>query len=96
MSPAILTCVLSDDDLDVIEARCAAASPGPWTAFVEGRDHDSGDGFIQVGDVGNEPDMYVSRERRPAAAADLDFIASARQDIPALVAEIRRLRAANG
>ncbi|MFD6268778.1 hypothetical protein [Nocardia asteroides] len=88
--------MLSDDHLDVIEARCAAASPGPWTAFVEARDDDSGDDFIRVGDDGNESDMYVSRELLPAAAADLDFIASAPQDIPTLVAEIRRLRAANG
>lgn len=29
---ARLTHMLSDADLDAIEARCAAASPGPWTS----------------------------------------------------------------
>jgi hypothetical protein len=91
--------VLSDEDLDAIEARCAAASPGPWTSYVEGRDHWSGDDFIRVSEADDEPDMYVSRAEagaiRPASASDLDFIAAARQDVPSLVAEIRRLRAAN-
>jgi hypothetical protein len=36
--------------------------------------------------------MYVSLDGRPAGANDLDFIASARQDVPRLIAEIRRLR----
>jgi hypothetical protein len=84
-------------DLDAIEACCAAASPGPWMSYVEGRDHWSGDDFIYVSD--DEPDMYVSRAEagaiQPASASDLNFIAAARQDVPSLVAEIRRLRAAN-
>ncbi len=61
-----------------IERRCVAASPGPWKAFLEGRDHMSGDSMIRVGD-GDEPDMYVSRDHAPASVADLDFIAHARQ-----------------
>ena len=36
--------------------------------------------------------MYVTRDTKPAAAADLDFIAQARQDIPRLTSEVRRLR----
>lgn len=86
--------MVDDAELDVIEARCKAASPGPWKSFVEGRDHMSGDDFIRVG--GDEPDMYVSRHTssglRPASAEDLDFIAAARQDIPRLLAEVKRLR----
>lgn len=49
---------------------------GPWTSFIEGRDHVSGSSFIRVG---------------PEAEAK-DFIARARGDIPKLIAEIRRLR----
>jgi hypothetical protein len=93
----ILIAVLGDAELEAIEARCRAASPGPWKALVEGRDHWSGDDFIRVGDLDQEPDLYVSRDEaggiQPASAADLDFIACARQDIPALLAEVRRLRA---
>jgi hypothetical protein len=92
--------MLGDSELDAIEARCQAASPGPWRAFVEGRDHWGGDDFIRVSDLGEEPDMYVSRAAeaglRPASPADLDFIAAARQDIPKLLAEVRRLRSDSG
>jgi hypothetical protein len=88
--------VLDDAELEAIEARCEAVSPGPWKSFIEGRDHWSGDDFIRVGDSDDEPDMYVSRATpeglRPASRQDLDFIAAARQDVPRLVAEIRRLR----
>lgn len=92
----ILDSVLDDVELDAIEARCQAASPGPWKSFVEGRDHWSGDDFIRVGDDDDEPDMYVLRATaeglRPASVRDLDFIAAARQDSPRLLAEIRWLR----
>jgi len=90
--------VLTDEELDAIEARSKAASPGPWRSFVEGRDHLGGDDFIRVSDDSDEPDMYVIRAEagatRPASVADQDFIAAARQDIPTLVAELRRLRSA--
>jgi hypothetical protein len=77
---------LGDEELAAIEARCRAATPGPWRSFIEGRDHTSGDSFIQTtGD-----DIYLTG----ATAADQDFIANARQDIMRLVDEIRRLRAA--
>ena len=93
----ILNRVIDEAELDAIEARCRDASPGPWRSFVEGRDHWSGDDFMRVSDLDAEPDMYVSRAEagsiRPASTADLDFIAAARQDIPKLVAEIRRMRA---
>ncbi len=89
---------ISDDELDQIEQRASGASPAPWQAFIEARDHIAGDDFIRIGGLDDvQPDMYVqhylgaSSVRVPAA--DLDFIAHARQDIPRLVAEIRRLRA---
>jgi hypothetical protein len=89
---------LTDAALEQIERRCNAASKPPWQSFVEGRDHWGGDNFIRVGGMDDsEPDMYVSRAvgrgLAPASDADLDFIASARQDLPRLLAEVRRLRA---
>lgn len=61
--------------------------------LVEGRHHTSGDNFIRVGGLDDaEPDMYVLRDSVPASVADQDFIAHARQDIPRLLAEVRRLR----
>jgi hypothetical protein len=71
--------------LDAMEARLRAVTPGPWTSFVEARDHDGGSRFIQtpVGDI----------ELSGASVADQGFIANARQDLPRLVAEARRRRA---
>lgn len=89
---------LDESDLVTIESRAAAASPGPWTSYVEGRDHWGGDDFIQISKNDDEPDMYVMVHAvgpglTQASLADRDFIAHARQDIPRLVAEVRRLRA---
>ena len=90
---------ISDAELDEIEARALAATSAPWEAFVEGRDQFGGDDFIRTGGLDDDsPDMYVSlafSDRPgavPAPPADLDFIASARQDLPRLVQEVRRLR----
>lgn len=87
---------LTDDELDAMQARVEAASPGPWTSYVEGRDHVAGDSVIRVSENDDEDDLYVLRADenglRPALAADQDFIAHARQDVPRLIAEIRRLR----
>lgn len=84
---------LSDADLEEIERRVAAASPAPWQSFIEGRDHVAGDDFIRIaGFDDSQPDMYIRHELEPAPAADLDFIAHARQDIPRLIDEIRRLK----
>jgi hypothetical protein len=87
------------EQLSTIEERAAAASPGPWESFVEGRDHNSGDSFIRTGGMnGDGPDLYIQhdfpdQERDVSAAiANQDFIAQARQDVPRLVAEVRRLQ----
>ncbi|WP_053234675.1 hypothetical protein [Sandaracinus amylolyticus] len=81
-----MTDTLTETELDEIEHRCAAATPGPWTAFVEGRDHLAGSSFIRTA----SDDIEMSG----ASDADYDFIAHARQDMPRLVAELRALRAA--
>lgn len=71
-------------DLDAIEAREKAASPGPW--LVSGwQDPDEfwfGDGYYEGG-----PAVLGSN-----GEADAEFIGHARADVPALVAEVRRLR----
>lgn len=84
-----MTTPLSDAELDAIEARTQAATPGPWTSFVEGRDHESGSNFIMTGNAENRGEDI---ELLGATVADQDFIAASRQDVPRLVAEIRRLR----
>jgi hypothetical protein len=79
---------LSDQELAEIERQCELSTPGPWKSYVEGRDHVSGDSFIMTG----REDIYLTG----ATVNDQDFIASARQDVPRLIREIRRLRALHG
>lgn len=82
-------------DLDAIEARANAATAGPWEApdqllipCVRGvSDHGNTIRVCQFG-WNNSPDA----KRRDANNAV--FIAHAREDVPALVAEVRRLRGA--
>lgn len=80
---------LTDAELEQIQSRCDAATPGPWISYVEGRDHTSGSSFIMTGERnarGN--DIELSGTTIP----DQDFIAHARQDIPKLLNEIKRLK----
>jgi len=76
---------LTGTDLDEIEARLRAATPGPWKSYVEGRDHTSGSSFVAT------PSSDI--ELAGATVADQDFIAHAREDLPRLLNEVRRLRA---
>lgn len=85
---------LPNAELDAIEARCWAATPSPWWAWVEGRDGTSASSFIGRGlDGARHPDLYLSTDPgERVSTADYDFIAHARQDLPRLLAEVRRLR----
>ena len=69
--------------LEILE-RCNSTTPGPWISFVEGRDHTSGSNFIRtdVEDI----------ELDGATVKDQDFVAAAKQDIPALVKMIMELK----
>jgi len=82
---------LSEAELRTLEDLASHASPPPWVASIEGRDHTSGDSVILIGDPRQE-DMYVHRESGLASGADLDFIAAARNLVPRLIAELRQLR----
>lgn len=80
---------LTLEELEAIETRSKRASSGPWRSMIEGRDHTSGSSFIMTGLTGargNDIELYGATE------ADQDFIAHARQDVPRLIAEVRRLR----
>ncbi len=75
---------ITEEELDRLEKLCDAATKGPWTSYIEGRDCESGSHFIMTaGD-----DIELSG----ATIADYDFIAAARQAVPRLIAEIRALR----
>jgi hypothetical protein len=80
---------LSLEEIREIQSRCDRASQGPWTSMIEGRDHSSGSSFIMTGTPTQRgPDIELSG----ASSDDQDFIAHARQDVPRLLEEVRRLR----
>jgi hypothetical protein len=89
-------------DLDAIEARANAATPGPWEKCG------ANDGRCACGMIntplppnGVDPFMFAYRAidgvatipMRDEDYRNIDFIAAARTDVPALVAEVRNLRA---
>ena len=76
--------MISDKELVEIRKRAEAATPGPWKAFIEDRDFQSGSSFIQT--QGEDIELIGATEE------DYDFIANARQDIPKLLDEIDRLK----
>jgi hypothetical protein len=85
---------LTDDELVELERLTSAATPGPWTANIEEEAPIGGSSMIGLDGVPGDfpPDMYVFHEREIAPAADIKFIAAARNYMPRLIAELRRLR----
>lgn len=103
---------MSDEELQEIRARCAAATRGPWLwrssikhpeewttpsgrfdveegavawSVIGGYPEDPSDGWtILHGEAGNG--TIIPNEN------DLAFVAHAREDVPALLAEVERLR----
>jgi hypothetical protein len=94
---------MDDRILDDLERLERVATPGPWMSSIEGRDHNAGDSVILAADDPRQidSDVYVSirvdsSDWHPVGVADQDFIAAARNAIPGLIAEIRRLRSGRG
>ena len=77
---------MRNEELQAIRTRVEATTPGPW---VEGDDVETA-GEIYAGDprvpILHGPPFEGPREE------DLQFIAHARTDVPALLAEVERLR----
>ncbi|MFJ4188210.1 hypothetical protein [Kitasatospora sp. NPDC089509] len=93
----------TEEELDSMEVRIAAASTGPWVPALETRGATGGASCIQIAPATavEDDEIHLSRfingEQVQVSPdlqldADLDFIASARQDMPRLIAEVRRLR----
>jgi hypothetical protein len=78
---------MNEEQLQAIEARCNAATSGPWMEVAE-----SGEWWI----TGPESEDYVmTTNAGDIQQADVDFIANARADVPALIAEVRQLQRDN-
>jgi hypothetical protein len=85
-----MTQPLTEQQLDDIEARAAAATPGPWCTdsweIYQGTEYLPGIS-LWIGETCRGTST-PEQDRNDAA-----FVAAARTDVPALLAEIRRLRA---
>jgi len=75
-------------ELDMIDAVASRATAGPWTAFIEEAQPIGGPSVIWVGGD-DDPDMYVWLGTKIAPPGDVNFVAHAREDVPALVAAIK-------
>jgi hypothetical protein len=83
------TLQLDEVELDVIEGRCERASAAPWKVFLEDDGGVGGSNVIWVTDRDDEPDLYLWLGDELAPSADFEFVAAARQDVPALLAAAR-------
>ena len=72
-------------DLDEIERRANAATPGPWTGKVNNCVEAGDEAVFETG-CGCCTDSTLSEENAA-------FIAAARTDVPALIARVRELEA---
>jgi len=79
--------MLTDTDLDEIEARADKATKGPWEQSVGVYYDPDGDDDCWFG---RGPTIIPMS--RAEADADASFIAASRTDVPALAKEVRRLR----
>ncbi len=79
-------------DLEAIKALCAAATEGPWR-YVYSKEYREHNVIVRVDDYyeDKEDTAYLFSEGCPTGKADAEFISSAREDVPALVAEVERL-----
>jgi len=81
--------MLTDAELDAIEARANAATAGEWCPCAEG-DHCSAvtAGHVVISLAVTKGTVHANARTR----SDGEFIANAREDVPALVREVRRLK----
>lgn len=86
---------MNAEQLTEIQARCNAATPGPWMAGALNPYRDRAV-IYQTSEAQkvNRFHWQVRAVCREVRACDADFIEHARVDIPALLAEVERLRAA--
>lgn len=83
---------LSEEELDRMERRVAAATVGPWLPESDEAELATNVSVIELG-LCNELGTFKSIELVGASAADHEFIVNARQDMPRLLQEVRQLRA---
>jgi hypothetical protein len=85
---------MTDEELEAIQKRADAATPGPWSAFTDPARR--ADQSLIVAPPPEYGLIHVQTHKDFASLNhDATFIAHAREDIPKLLAEVRRLRDEN-
>ncbi|MEU3020065.1 hypothetical protein ABZ635_22020 [Nocardiopsis sp. NPDC007018] len=79
-------------DLDAIEARANEATEGPWSAEIH---YHRATGEPVLFEVHPVAELEGNGDGGTVTAADAEFVAAARMDVPALVARVRELEAEN-
>lgn len=77
--------------LQEIRERCEKATPGPWHVLVGDLDGDEYCDGISTEREGHDDIVKTDSGVYPPSLADASFIASAREDVPFLLAEVERL-----
>lgn len=92
---------MTPEDLDAIEARANAATEGPWIdrwEHIADEPEDNQRGIVNGGDETLKSLVvgctWWDGHHLVLRKEDAAFISAARTDVPALVAEVRRLREA--
>jgi hypothetical protein len=97
--PEFAVPVVGADDLDIaaIQARVDAATEGPWESLFHELTENRNAGYWIMADATLLGSMISHKAAIPreldSAKNDAQFIAHAREDIPALIARIRQLEA---
>jgi len=91
---------MTDEELQAIKARVEAATPGPWAMSRDEMSAGFGQHrYVVVGTTTADGKklvdwrLLVEGMRGADAVHDAEFIAQARTDVPALLAEVERLQA---
>ena len=85
---------MTQQELEAIKARCEATTPGPWE--YDGMHNEihapqSDVYWLIVSELRSHPGETITDKFGHSFNANFNFIANARQDIPALLSEIDRL-----
>lgn len=79
-----------ESELAAIEREVDVSSPAPWMLSLEAQGGVGGCNVISVSYEDQQPDLYLWLGADLAPDADWVFVANARQDIPALLTEVRK------